>query len=109
MIRETDDAVRALGGDAMTEPMQRFAVLDARQDQHGPFVLASDAEAAIAAAEQRGREYEHKRLTNHDMHSGLACLTNYAQGQRDMLTRLQSKCAKNKHHDCVCDLGGSDE
>ena len=30
-----------------------------------------------------GREYQQQRLTNHDMHSGLACLTNYEQGQRD--------------------------
>ena len=37
----------------------------------------------LRKAFQRGREYQQKRLTNHDMHSGLACLTNYEQGQRD--------------------------
>ena len=35
-----------------------------------------------------GREYQQKRLTNHDMHSGLACLTNYQRGNDDMLAKV---------------------
>ncbi len=37
-----------------------------------------------------GREYQQQRLTNHDMHSGLACLTNYEQGQRDERERIRT-------------------
>lgn len=63
-------------------------------------MLYDDHLAAVAAAEQRGygrgldldyddrikaafdygREYQQQRLTSHDMHSGLACLTNYERG-----------------------------
>ena len=46
-------------------------------DEDGPFVLAADAERAIREAV----EAEHKRLTSHDRHSGLACLVNYNAGR----------------------------
>jgi hypothetical protein len=84
----------------MTDPIQRWTYdadvgLYCRMEDgnfmllpHGTeVVLAADAAAheaaAVADAFTRGREYQQERLTNHDMHSGYACLTNYEQGQRD--------------------------
>ena len=56
-----------------------------------------------------GREYQQQRLTNHDMHSGLACLTNYQQGQRDerekwsvlIKDRIRDLQSCTKHDDCM--------
>lgn len=80
--------------------MQRYGIyctdwqFDVLPADDGLYVLASDAEAAITAA----REQE---LTIGGRYVAAA----FDAGQRDMLARLQSKCAQNKHHDCVCDLG----
>jgi len=57
----------------------------------------AEVQQMMAEAEQRGRDIEHRRLTNHDRHSGLACLSNYQygmeQGQRD---------EREKHHKDRC-------
>jgi hypothetical protein len=67
--------------------IQRWEAYEEGPKSNGRFVTYADHVEALALAYQRGREYQQKKLTNHDMHSGLACLTNYGQGQRDMLAK----------------------
>lgn len=60
--------------------MQRFD--HNMPDEEGDFVLASDAEAAIAAAEQRGHERGANETKEH-----LTDPISYQQGERDMLAK----------------------
>jgi len=61
--------------------MQRYEGPSIPRDQ-GSYVLASDAEAAIAAAEQRGHERGANETKEH-----LIDPISYQQGQRDMLAK----------------------
>jgi hypothetical protein len=102
--------------DGITRYRYRYLGDGMEQDRDGFYVAFSDLPALLAAAREEaaeaamqigrqiekdnhaaglcepsythGREYQQQRLTNHDMHSGLACLTNYEQGQRDERERL---------------------
>lgn len=93
----------------MSEPMQKW-IHDAdvgcyRRLMNGNYellphdvavVLASDAEAAIAAAEQRGREDAIARLGEWQKHSPLGGKT-YEQGQRDALAAAEQECGERSH------------
>lgn len=61
--------------------MQRYSALNAHASSDGEYVLASDAEAAIAAAEQRGYDRAAQTYLDAAQRTDL-----YTQGQRDMLT-----------------------
>lgn len=50
----------------------------------GDWVQYEDHVEAVEAA----KRHTYERLTRHDMHSGLACLTNYQAGQADERARI---------------------
>jgi hypothetical protein len=64
--------------------IQRWACIPYASDT-GTFVDYADHVEALRREFEAGRGYQQERLTNHDMHSGFACLTNYKQGVRDAL------------------------